>query len=102
MDSELLYKDCLNKQKIIIGEHTPDYLGTLHNLALCIENQKRYTEAEKLYEICWEKRKASLGPDNPSTLCTMNNLGWQIRHYHYHFIIIIIIIIIRGCLRSSR
>ena len=33
-DAEVLFKQCLDKQKVVLGENHPDTLGTMNNLAL--------------------------------------------------------------------
>ena len=60
-DAEVLYKQCLDKQNIILGENHPVTLDTMGSLADAYNLQGKYSDAEVLYKQCLEKRKALLG-----------------------------------------
>ena len=46
----------------------------MNNLALLLDNQRKYAECEPLYLETLEKRKQILGEDHPDTLTYMKNL----------------------------
>ena len=73
-DAEVLFKQCLGKQKIVLGESHPYTLGTMNNLATAYDNQGKHRDAEVLYKQCLDKQKVVLGENHPHTLTTMNNL----------------------------
>jgi len=79
-DAEVLYKQCLAKEKAVLGESHPDTLNTMNNLADTYDHQGKYHQgkygdAEALYKQCLDKQKAVLGESHPDTLATMNNLA---------------------------
>ena len=74
-DAEVLYKQCLDKQKALLGESHPSTLGTMSNLADTYVNQGKHREAEVLFKQCLDKQKAVLGESHPHTLLTMRNLA---------------------------
>eukprot|EP00957_Ditylum_brightwellii_P118419 9031994-Ditylum_brightwellii.AAC.1 len=47
----------------------------MNNLALAVQYQGRYAEAEELFRQCLEATKSALGEAHPHTLATMNNLA---------------------------
>ena len=47
-----------------------------NNLALAINDQGRYQEAQTLYETVLEKQERLLGSDHPNTLATRHNLRY--------------------------
>jgi tetratricopeptide (TPR) repeat protein len=59
----------------VLGESHPDYLSTLGNLAVSLNEQGRYADAEPLYRAAYEARAKVLGPEHPATLASANNLG---------------------------
>ena len=73
-DAEVLYKQCLDKMKEVLGENHPDTLSTMSSLAATYGNQGKYRDAEALLKLCLDKMKVVLGENHPSTLSTMNNL----------------------------
>ncbi|KAI5785373.1 hypothetical protein FPQ18DRAFT_244661, partial [Pyronema domesticum] len=61
----------------ILGEDHPDTLKAMNNLALTLQHQGRWDEAEKLQKKVVESSKVFLGEDHPDTLTTM-----KYRYYH--------------------
>ena len=49
-DAEVLFKQCLDKQKVAIGENHPFTLDAMHSLALASYNQEKYRDAEALFK----------------------------------------------------
>ena len=74
-DAEVLYKQCLAKRKVVLGENHPDTLSTMNNLAVSYNHQGKHRDAEVLLKLCLDKKKAVLGESHPSTIDTMNNLA---------------------------
>jgi CHAT domain-containing protein/Tfp pilus assembly protein PilF len=75
IEAEALYKQCLAKRKIVLGESHPHTLSTMNNLASTYKDQGRHSEAEVLYKQCLDKQKEVLGESNPDTLRTMHSLA---------------------------
>jgi len=74
-DAEVLFEQCLDKQKALLGESHPSTLMTMYNLANAYDHQGKYRDAEVLYKQCLDMRKAALGESHPDTLNTMHNLA---------------------------
>ena len=74
-DAEVLWKQCLDKEKMVLGESHPHTLMTMNNLADTYCSQDRYNDAEDLFKQCLDKRKIVLGDNHPQTLTTINNLA---------------------------
>ena len=47
-EAEVLYKQCLDKSKVVLGEDHPETLITMNNLAALYKSQGRYDEAKAL------------------------------------------------------
>ena len=71
--AEVIQKECLEKQKRILGPEHPSTLGTLFNLASNYFDQQDYAKAEDIVKQCLEKYKKVLGT-HPETLRTMSKL----------------------------
>eukprot|EP00957_Ditylum_brightwellii_P207795 15354558-Ditylum_brightwellii.AAC.1 len=65
--------------KSALGETHPTTLATMNDLALAVQEQGRYREAEELFRQCLEVIKSALGETHPTTLATMNNLSEAVR-----------------------
>jgi hypothetical protein len=74
-DAEILYKQCLDKQKSVLGENHPDTLTAMNYLAGAYGRQGKHRDAEVLLKQCLGKRKVALGENHPDTLTTMSNLA---------------------------
>jgi tetratricopeptide (TPR) repeat protein len=62
-----------------LGEGDAHTLEALGNLALVLQAQERYDEAEEAEREALERMRATLGPENPQTLNVLNNLGACLR-----------------------
>ncbi len=69
-----MYREALEKSKAIQGKEHPNTLTTAHNLALCLDYQGRYQEAEQMNREVLEKRKAILGEEHSDTLTSKKQL----------------------------
>ena len=56
-EAEVLFKQCLDKQKVLLGENHRHTLNTMNNLANTYDRQGKYSEAEVLYKRCLDKMK---------------------------------------------
>ncbi|KAF2787342.1 hypothetical protein K505DRAFT_257913, partial [Melanomma pulvis-pyrius CBS 109.77] len=63
-----------------LGVHHPDTLASVNNLAVVLDNQGKYNEAEKLLWRALEGREKELGVHHPATLTSVNNLAAVLRH----------------------
>src|SRR3954453_12193695 len=57
------------------GPRHPNTLISMSNLALVLNRQGRYSEAEPLYRETLQLRREVLGPRHPDTLRSLNNLA---------------------------
>jgi len=74
-DAEVLYKQCLDKMKIVLGESHPDTLTMMNNLACSYSLQGKSRDAEVILKQCLAKQIVAFGERHPDTLPTMNNLA---------------------------
>ena len=79
-DAEALFKPCLDKMKVVLGESNPNTLNTMNSLADVCDLQGKHSDAEVLFKRCLAKRKVVLGENHPDTLRTMNNLAHLYNH----------------------
>ncbi|KAJ3300743.1 Kinesin light chain 3 [Borealophlyctis nickersoniae] len=73
--AELLYTDCLERRRGMLGEDHPNTLTSINNLATLYSNQGKHEKAGLLYAECLERRRGVLGEDHPDTLVSLNNLA---------------------------
>ena len=50
-EAEVLYKQCLDKRKVVLGDNHPETLGTMYNLAGTYGSQDRNRERQCLERI---------------------------------------------------
>jgi len=74
-EAEVLYKQCLDKQKVVLGENHLETIGTMSNLAGTYGSQGKYSDAEVIFKQCYDKMKSALGVNHPDTLMAMHNLA---------------------------
>ncbi|KAE9392747.1 TPR-like protein [Gymnopus androsaceus JB14] len=72
---ELLEREVLAQHKAVLGEHHPDTLTSMSNLALTYQEQGNLDAAQQLQEQELAQRKVVLGEHHPSTLTSMSNLA---------------------------
>ncbi|KAJ7765226.1 hypothetical protein B0H16DRAFT_1687411 [Mycena metata] len=70
-----LQEEVLEEQKQVLGDHHPDTLLTMGNLANLYSDLGEYQKAKELEVIVLEKRKQVLGENHPDTLYIMGNLA---------------------------
>lgn len=73
--AEVLYKQCFDEMKRVLGESHPNTLDTMHNLANSYACQGKISEGELLFKQCFAKQKVTLGENHPDTLKTKNKLA---------------------------
>ena len=62
-------------REMVLGKEHPDTLRSMNNLAVCLDEQKKWDEAEPLYRETLMLREMVLGKEHPDTLLTMYNLA---------------------------
>ncbi|RYP52482.1 hypothetical protein DL768_002309 [Monosporascus sp. mg162] len=67
------------QRKEMLGRKHPDTLTSMHNLAVALQTQKKYGEAEVMYRQTIELREKVLGRKHPNTLASMNNLAFALQ-----------------------
>ncbi len=72
--AELLYKQCYEMSKIVLGEDHPDLMMSMSNLALLYTHQGLFDKAKAMYE------QSVLGEDHPDTLAVFE--GFTAMHEH--------------------
>ena len=73
--AEPLYVECLATRKEVLGDHHPDTLIIIFNLAGLHQSQGKYNLAEPLYVECLATEKEVLGDRHPDILASINNLA---------------------------
>ncbi|KAJ7614912.1 hypothetical protein FB45DRAFT_873781 [Roridomyces roridus] len=74
----------LQRQRELLGEHHPNTLRAMANLAATYRKLGRYREAEPLEISVLKERQRLLGDNHPDTLLAMANLAatyWQLGRY---------------------
>ncbi|KAN0102737.1 hypothetical protein V8E51_011050 [Hyaloscypha variabilis] len=88
-EAEEFYWRALELKKLALGEHHPDTIGSMNNLAVVYEQQGENAKAETLqqqtlelngyaetlHQQTLELKKQVLGEGHPDTLASMNNLA---------------------------
>ena len=74
-EAEPLRRQALEGMTRVLGADHPDTLGSLNNLANCIDAQGRRSEAEPLYRQALAIQTRVLGADHSDTLNSLNNLA---------------------------
>ncbi|KAE9387602.1 hypothetical protein BT96DRAFT_867311, partial [Gymnopus androsaceus JB14] len=73
--SERLEEEVFLQYKKILGEHHPDTLVSMNNLAHTYRKQEKLNAAEQLQEQVLVQRKKVLGDYHPDTLASMSHLA---------------------------
>ena len=63
----------------MLGRENPSTLSSMNNLALVLDSQGKYEEAEEIHRAILELKEKVLGRENPSTFDSMNNLALVFR-----------------------
>jgi tetratricopeptide (TPR) repeat protein len=72
---EKMHRQALAIREKRLGPDHPETLSSVTFLAICIENAKRYSEAESFHRRAYEGRMRVLGAAHPDTLTSLNNLA---------------------------
>lgn len=72
-EAERLLKECLDKQKSVLGNH-PQTFFTMKILADLYSKQSKHAETENILKICLDAQKSVLGEDSNDTLMTTMDL----------------------------
>jgi Flp pilus assembly protein TadD len=73
------YRQTLELRRKVLGLEHPDTLASMNNLALALNRQGEYVEAEEMHRQTLELRRKVLGLEHPDTLASMNNLALALR-----------------------
>jgi hypothetical protein len=68
-----LYEQCLAKRRQTLGDHHPDTLQSLSNLAVLFYNKGEYKRALPLFEECLQQCVRALGHSHPQTKGMQNS-----------------------------
>ena len=71
-----MYKELIESARRVLGPQHPGTLVAMSTLAMVLNDEKRFADAEKLYREVLEAQRQTLGPEHASTLLTMGNLGF--------------------------
>jgi tetratricopeptide (TPR) repeat protein len=74
----------LERREKELGKLHPDTLTSVSNLALVLQDQGKYDEAEKMYRRALEGREKQLGGKHPDTLHSIHSLAFllhQLKRY---------------------
>ena len=74
MDAEMSFRLVWTECNRLHGSLHPNTLQAAHNLAICLQDQGRYDEAEELYALA-SKRDDVLGREHPKSLQTVKALA---------------------------
>jgi hypothetical protein len=70
-----LFRQTLQLREKVLGKKHPYTLHSMNNLALVLQTQGKYDEAEKLHRRTLELEEKVLRREHPSTLQSMNNIA---------------------------
>ena len=59
----------------MLGPKHPHTLSSINNLALVLDSQGKYEEAEVMHQLALKGSEKVLGPEHPDTLSIINNLA---------------------------
>ena len=59
----------------VMGPDHPDTINSINNLASCLNDQRRFEDAEPLYRQALEARVRVLGASHPDTMTSLNGLA---------------------------
>jgi tetratricopeptide (TPR) repeat protein len=71
----LTHRQALTLRRARLGQEHPDALTSMSELALVLDMQGKYEEAEGMNRQTLARREKVLGPDHPDTLTSMGNLA---------------------------
>ena len=68
-------RQTLARREKVLGPEHPDTLTSMSNLALVLDSQGKYEEAEAMNRQTLARREKVLGPEHPDTLTKHEQLG---------------------------
>ena len=69
-----------------LGVEHPEVLSSINNLALVLDRQGKYEEAEEMHRQTLALRETVLDKEHPSTLTSMNDLASVLDHRSSHHV----------------
>ncbi|WP_431946912.1 effector-associated constant component EACC1 [Micromonospora marina] len=79
MEAVRIYREVLNRRRLLFGDDHPQTLASMNNLAVVLQNQGDLEAAERLHRETYARAGRVLGPEHPTTLSSMNNLAGALR-----------------------
>ncbi|WP_262285512.1 tetratricopeptide repeat protein [Micromonospora sp. MA102] len=79
MEAVRIYREVLNRRRLLLGDDHPQTLASMNNLAVVLQNQGDLEAAERLHRETYARAGQVLGPEHPTTLSSMNNLAGALR-----------------------
>jgi hypothetical protein len=73
-----MHQKGLEGREKVLGRDHPDALASITNLAVALDTQQRYIEAEELHREALTGKVAALREKHPDTLSTVNALAWNL------------------------
>jgi len=73
--AEAHHRAALETNRRILGDHHPDTLASIDDLAVTLHDLGRYEESEALFREALSGMRRVLGPDDRQTMVTVGNLG---------------------------
>jgi tetratricopeptide (TPR) repeat protein len=70
-----LFRKALQISEKVLGEDHPDTATSYNNLALCLDDQGKHSEAWPLFRKALQIREKVLGLDHPRTALSHNNVA---------------------------
>ena len=74
-ESKIMLTDVLEAHERTLGADHPDTLGSVNNLAICLQEMGQLKDAEVLQRRVLDARERTLGADHPHTLGSVNDLA---------------------------
>ncbi len=70
-----MHRQALALRETVLGNEYPDTLMSMNNLAVVLNSQGKYKEAERIYRQELALAERVLGNEHPFTLTSINNLA---------------------------
>src|SRR5436305_872701 len=71
-----MHRQALELRETVLGQEHPDTLKSMNNLAIVLEAQAKFKQAEEMHRQALELRETVLGQEHPKTLKSMSYLAW--------------------------
>lgn len=79
-EAERSFEQVMETRKRVLGQHHPDTLNSVNDLAFVLRHQGKYKEAENMSRRAVDGRVNTLGREHLDTLTSVNNLAEVLRN----------------------